>query len=163
MDLAPKPTLRRFRSADLERAHKLIHTTIDASYTGLYPPRAVRFFKDYHTLDRIRERQADGEVVVVERDGELIATGAIVDDRIMAVFVHPEHQRQGIGARVMDALEASALAARQATVRLDVSLPSRLFYESRGYGRMESHSIDVGEGQRLDYWTAQKDLREGGP
>ena len=23
--------------------------TIDASYTGVYPPRAVRFFKDYHT------------------------------------------------------------------------------------------------------------------
>jgi GNAT superfamily N-acetyltransferase len=154
--------LRAFRSADLEPVHRLIHATIDAGYTGVYRPRAVRFFKDYHTPERILERQAEGEVVVVERDDDVIATGAIVGDHIIAVFVHPRHQRQGVGALVMDALEDSARAAGRPSVSLDVSLPSRHFYESRGYGPMESCSIDVGGSQRLDYWTARKDLHASG-
>ncbi len=154
-------TVRAFRAADLEPVEALIHTTIDASYTGAYPPRAVRFFKDYHTPDRILERQATGEVVVAERDGDLVATGAIVGDRIVAVFVHPQLQRRGIGARVMDALEGAARAAGQLSIQLDVSLPSEGFYRRRGYRLLESRWIDVGDGERLDYWTAEKSLGVG--
>ncbi len=85
---------------------------------------------------------------------------AILAERVTAGEADPQYQRQGIGAQVMDTLEDAARAAGQRIVHLDVSLPSRRFYESRGYSRMESCSIDVGEGQRLDYWTAQKELRD---
>ena len=154
-------TVRAFRSADLDSVRQLIHDTIDASYAGVYPPRAVRFFRDYHTPDRILERQATGKIVVVERDADLVATGAIVEDHIIAVFVHPGFQGRGIGARVMDALEGDARAAGRASVRLDVSLPSRRFYERRGYRLLENCSIEVGGGERLDYWTAEKSLAAG--
>ena len=154
-------TVRAFRSVDLDSVQQLIHETIDASYTGVYSPRAVRFFKDYHTPERILERQATGKVVVVERDAHLVATGAIVDDHILAVFVRPGLQRRGLGAQVMDALESGARAAGRASVHLDVSLPSRRFYERRGYRLLESCSIEVGEGERLDYWAAEKDLGAG--
>ena len=153
--------VRAFRSADLDSVQQLIHDTIDASYTGVYPPRAVRFFKDYHTPDRILERQATGKVVVVERDADLVATGAIVDDHILAVFVYSGLQRRGIGARVMDALEGDAHATGRASVHVDVSLPSRRFYERRGYRLLESCSIEVGDGERLDYWRAEKNLGAG--
>jgi len=154
-------TLRPCRATDLESVHDLIHATIDASYTDVYPPRAVRFFQDYHTPQRILKRQAQGHTVVAELDSRLVATGAIVGNHIMAVFVDPHCQRHGVGAQVMDALEDMARAAGQPRVHLDVSLPSLGFYSSRGYSHMQSCSIDVGEGQRLDYWTAEKSL-EGG-
>ncbi len=153
--------MRAFRAADLEPVQELIHTTIDASYTSVYPPRAVRFFKDYHTPDRILERQATGEVVVAERDGDLVATGAIVADHVVAVFVHPRYQRRGIGGGVMDALEGAARAAGRPSVHLDVSLPSEGFYRSRGYRLLESCWIDVGDDERLVYWTAEKSLGVG--
>ncbi|MGB4441754.1 MAG: hypothetical protein WBJ62_05965 [Coriobacteriia bacterium] len=41
---------------------------------------------------------------------------------------------------------------------LSVSLPSRGFYERRGYRILEACSIDVDEGERLDYWAAEKQL-----
>jgi putative acetyltransferase len=151
-------TVRASRSADLDCVGQLIHDTIDASYTGVYPPRAVRFFKDHNAPDRILERQAAGKLVVVERDAGVVATGALVDDHIVAVFVHPDFQRRGIGAQLMDVLEADARASGRASVHLDVSLPSRPFYERRGYRLLESCSIDVGGGERLDYWTAEKNL-----
>lgn len=150
--------LRAFVPSDLKALRQLIHATIDASYGSAYPPRAVQFFKDYHTDQRIIERAVEGSVVVVECEGELLATGAILGDHIMAVFVRLDHQRRGLGAAVMDGLESAARAAGRRSVHLDVSLPSRSFYESRGYANMQSCSIDVGDGERLHYWTAEKSL-----
>ena len=41
--------IRDFRPADLLPLRRLIHATIDACYAGVYPPRAVQFFKGYHS------------------------------------------------------------------------------------------------------------------
>ncbi|MEI6727959.1 MAG: GNAT family N-acetyltransferase [Actinomycetes bacterium] len=148
--------LRRSDSADVAPIQRLIHATIDASYAGVYPPLAVRYFKAFHSVDRILERQAAGAVLVAEQDGRLVATGALAGADISGVFVHPELQKRGIGGQVMDRLEGDAALAGRDSVRLDVSLPSRGFYESRGYRLLESCSIDVGGGERLDYWKAEK-------
>jgi len=148
--------LRRSDSADVVPIQHLIHATIESSYAGVYPPRAVRHFKEFHSVGRIRERQAEGAVLVGEQDGQIVATGAIVGAEISGVFVRPEFQKRGIGGQVMDRLEGDAEHAGRDSVGLDVSLPSKGFYESRGYRLLESCSIDVGEGERLDYWTAEK-------
>jgi ribosomal protein S18 acetylase RimI-like enzyme len=153
--------LRRSDSVDVASIQRLIHATIEASYAGVYPPRAVRHFKEFHSAERIRERQAAGAILVAEQDGQVVATGAIVGADISGVFVHPEFQQRGIGGQVMDRLEGDAEIAGRGSVRLDVSLPSKGFYESRGYRLLESCSIDVGEGERLDYWTAEKWLGSG--
>jgi len=153
--------LRSFDEADLEPVQRLIHHTIDSCYSGVYPPRAVRFFKEFHSLDRILARQAEGEVLVVEQDGTVVATGAVVAGEISGVFVRPELQSRGIGGQLMDGLEGIARARGHAAAALSVSLPSRGFYESRGYEVLESRSIDVGEGERLDYWSAEKPLGDG--
>ena len=153
--------LRRSESADVASIQRLIHATIDSSYSGVYPPRAVRHFKEFHSVDRILERQAAGAVLVAEQDGQIVATGAIVGADISGVFVHAQFQQRGIGGQVMDRLEGDAQLAGRDSVRLDVSLPSKGFYESRGYRLLESCSIDVGGGERLDYWTAEKWLGTG--
>jgi hypothetical protein len=61
----------------------------------------------------------------------------------------------------MDDLESAASAAGHRSVHLDVSLPSRSFYERRGYANLHRRAIDVGDGERLDYWTAEKSLGAG--
>jgi GNAT superfamily N-acetyltransferase len=150
--------LRRSGSAEVSSIRRLIHATIDSSYVGVYPPRAVRYFKEFHSVDRIRERRAAGEVLVAEQDGRLVATGSIAGAEISGVFVIPPVQKHGVGGLIIDWLERDAELAGRGSVRLDVSLPSRGFYESRGYRLLESCSIDFGEGQRLDYWSAEKQL-----
>lgn len=155
-------SVRSFEAADLTPVHELIHHTIDVCYSGVYPPRAVSFFKEFHSLDKILGRHATGEVLVVEHDGSVVATGALVGGDITGVFVHPEFQGRGIGGQVMDRLEGIARARGRSSVELSVSLPSRGFYESRGYQVLESRSSDVGGGDRLDYWAAEKPLVESG-
>ena len=93
-------SIRRCRDPDLCKLMRLISETIGISYAGVYPPRAVQFFKDFHSEKKIADRSKAGTALVVEEDGELVATGSLVDDEILAVFVHPGLQRRGRGKRL---------------------------------------------------------------
>lgn len=148
--------LRAFRPDDAELVTRLIHRTIDACYARVYPPRAVAFFKEYHALDRVLDRHAAGRVIVVRRGDDIVATGSLVGPEISGVFVDPAFQGHGVGALVMDELESAAGEMGLPAVELSVSLPSRGFYQRRGYRILEALSIDVGEGEQLDYWAAEK-------
>jgi GNAT superfamily N-acetyltransferase len=150
--------LRDFDASDASDVHDLICATIDVCYPAHYPPRAVEFFKAFHSGDAITRRADAGLLLVVEDGGGIVATGALADGEIGGVFVLPDSQGSGVGAAVMDALERAALSSGLDSVELDVSLPSRGFYERRGYRVLETRSIDVGDGETLGYWRAVKRL-----
>lgn len=152
---------RQFRISDLRAVRDLIDHTIDVSYSPVYPPRAIQFFKDFHSVSSILERHREGEILVAENDGQVIGTGAIIGVDILGVFVHPEFQSQGYGKSLMQALEKRAITSGIGVVALSVSLPSRQFYEHLGYEISEGRTLDVGEGQQLDYWEAKKTLMPG--
>jgi GNAT superfamily N-acetyltransferase len=160
--MTEKYETRGFRGDDLVPLRALIHRTIDACYSGVYPPRAVEFFKAYHSEEKIRERSREGEILAVEREGDPVATGAVVGGEISGLFVRPDFQGCGIGAALMRELEEKAKAGGHDAAELSVSLPSRGFYGRLGYRITDARSIDVGEGQRLDYWQAEKHL-DGNP
>jgi hypothetical protein len=62
--LPPRARLRPFREADAPAVFALIHATIDASYAGVYPERAIAFFKRNHALDEILRRDVgDGQTL----------------------------------------------------------------------------------------------------
>jgi len=153
--------IRRFKVSDVRVVRELIHYTIDVSYFPVYPPRAIQFFKDFHSEAKIIERHQKGEILVAENNGKVIGTGSIVCADILGVFVDTGFQHQGHGQSLMRALEKKAIANGISEVVLSVSLPSRRFYESLEYEIIEDCTIDVGEGQRLDYWEAKKTLMIG--
>ena len=99
--------IRPFKRTDLNALHRMICKTIDASYSGVYPPRAVAFFKEHHSEKNIIERSAVGEILVLtsERDASILATGSLKGSEIIGVFVRPDHQRQGYEESVMTNLE----------------------------------------------------------
>lgn len=152
--------IREFQENDVESIARLIRRTIDVCYTNVYPPRAVEFFKRFHSRDGILERSKKGAILVAERDGNAIGTGAIVENEIYGVFVEPTMQGQGHGRAIMRELETRAIAKGHSDVALSVSLPSRKFYEGLGYEILQEAHVDVGEGQRLDFWKAKKSLRK---
>src|SRR5205807_5488029 len=46
-------SIRRFQESDLCQLMRLISETIGISYAEVYPPRAVQFFKDFHSEKKI--------------------------------------------------------------------------------------------------------------
>jgi len=136
----------------------MIHETIDACYSGVYPERAVEFFKTFHSEERILERSQKGEILILERDNTIVATGAIVGNEVLGVFVRPLEQGSGYGKAIMNALESRAKTKELTQITLAVSLTSKKFYEALGYEIVRDSSVDVGEGQHLNYWEARKSI-----
>ena len=158
LDHPAQPQIGPFASGDLSVVERLILTTIDASYGSVYPNRAVDYFKRLHSKREILARVDGGVVLVVESGGEIVGTGSLVGGEIGGVLVRSDLQGAGIGTLIMDELEAQASAEGLQSVSLCVSLPSRGFYERRGYSMSELLSGDMGEGQALDYWRARKSV-----
>jgi ribosomal protein S18 acetylase RimI-like enzyme len=161
MAVAKNVSVRDCRESELDLIARFIHSAIDGSYTGVYPPRAIEFFKEFHSRDGIQNRSREGTILVAERDGQMVGTGALVDNEICGVFVDRSMRGQGLGSALMRELEARARAKGIREVVLSVSLPSKGFYEALRYEILQEAHLDVGEGQRLDYWKARKVLSQG--
>jgi len=150
--------VRIFREADLMPLKSMIHRTIAVCYPGYYGAEAVRFFMNYHDEQAIRQDARAGCTVVLDRAGRAIGTGTLVGDEIKRVFVDPMAQRQGVGRRIMQYLEARARSSGVATVRLDASLPSMAFYENLGYAIVEKTFLPLENGERLEFFKMQRRL-----
>ncbi|MGA2060890.1 MAG: GNAT family N-acetyltransferase [Thermoguttaceae bacterium] len=161
MNCSPDINIRQFKKSDLNAVRELILSTINTCYAGFYPPRAIEYFKQYHCDANILERAEKGYTIIVESNGRVVATGTIVENHVCAVFIIRSVQRQGLGRKIMEHLEDRAISEGFKEINLDVSLPSRQFYERLGYRLSEDTHIDVGEGQSLDYWKAHKPLPAG--
>jgi GNAT superfamily N-acetyltransferase len=152
------PQILRTRSLPTDAIDKRDHSDQLCGSLPAEGPRAVQFFKDFHSEEKIADRSKNGTTLVVEEDGELVATGSLVHGEILAVFVHPRLQKGGRGKVLLKALENEARASGVTEIGLSISLSSKRFYESLGYKVVEEISRDVGEGQRLDFWKAVKQL-----
>jgi putative acetyltransferase len=69
--------------------------------------------------------------LVAERDGEVVgfAEFAAARGEVVAVYVHPQHARQGVGTRLFRAIEEHAIAAGLQELVLNSSLTAVPFYE----------------------------------
>lgn len=148
--------IRKFNKTDLFDVKVLVDKTIDKCYSDVYCAEAVKFFKDWHSEEKILQNAEDGYTIVLEINSRIAGTGTIVADDISRVFVDPEFQKHGFGKLIMQKLEGQALATGNKLVNLDASLPSKNFYDSLGYITLEKTFIELENKKRLDYYKMQK-------
>lgn len=137
---------------------ELIYNTIDICYLADYPKEAIQYFKQYHCDKNILKGAAEGQTIILKKNNCIIATGTIIDDHILRVFVDPKLQRQGFGKLIMNKLEEKAVSSGIKSVKLDASLPSKKFYDSLGYTTLEKTYVKVDNGKKLRYFKMSKDL-----
>ncbi|WP_192355776.1 GNAT family N-acetyltransferase [Mesorhizobium mediterraneum] len=105
MTESPKINIRPSEIDDLPALSRLIFRTIETSYSGVYPPRAIAFLKQFHSEEKVLQRIETGVTLVAEQDSQLIATASLDGQEITAVFVDPDRQRFGFGQLLMQDLE----------------------------------------------------------
>ena len=144
-------TIRACRAGEEPEIASIINDGAQA-YKGIIP--ADRWHEPYMPLDDLVEEIGRGVVFWgYEADGELVGVMGIQDrgdvDLIRHAYVRTAHRRQGIGAKLLDHLEATTTkpiligtwTAAQWAIR---------FYEKNGYRLLSRPEIE-----RLlrKYWT----------
>ena len=155
----------RFRQAETTDAQTLWwtkHAAIDGIDTVDYTTRELRAWKpDGEAVsDFQRAIESDTfDAIIAEMDGETAGYAVlnIADERIDAVFVHPEYTRQGIATSLVRQLENRARMRNISGLTIVSSLNAVPFYESVGYDQ-DRRKIRTINGVDLEFVVMKKEL-----
>ena len=105
-----------------------------------------------------REKIEDiGEVVYVAEIGEnIVGFSAYSGYWIGAVYVHPQHVRQGIGTKLVKGLEREALSRNIKTLAVSASITGKPFYQACGYEAFGRSHLSSRSGIYIPYIRMQK-------
>ena len=158
MSVKQEIRIRKFERPDLEEVKALIERTIDTCYDGYYCREVMDYFDMFHWPGNILKVAREGFVAVALIEGKIVATGSIIKDKILRVFVDPSYQKRGLGRMIMDALEKQAAAGGLKSVQLRSLANAKKFYESLGYQTIEKGRVEVDNGSALEYYQMVKEL-----
>lgn len=150
------PVIRKAFPGEAEDLFKVQRASALAAFGHIFPPD--RFpFPDEAERKRWREyvRSDASEVLVAEREGQILGMVVVTRDVMERLFVHPQYWRQGVGSRLHDAAIGRLIDQGLDSCRLFVleeNHAARRFYERKGWKRdgrrMESmfppHPVGLG-------------------
>ncbi|MFD1586565.1 GNAT family N-acetyltransferase [Halorientalis brevis] len=155
----------RFRRATPADAGEILATkraAIEELEHWQYSPEQIRAWAPKDSYLDTFEQAIDTDrfvVHVAEDDGTIVGYGAlnVPDERIDAVYVHPDHHGRGIATVLVKQLELSA--EFQGIVELDVMAAKNAvaFYRSVGYWRLDDEVTTI-EDVDLELVRMRKDL-----
>ena len=85
------------------------------------------------TLSGMERKLREFEIWIAELDGVMAGWGAIRGDVLEELYTAPEYAGQGVGAALLDRLEALMRGRGVAAVRAEASSNAKAFYLRRGY------------------------------
>ncbi|PSQ24692.1 N-acetyltransferase [Halobacteriales archaeon QS_9_67_17] len=103
-------------------------------------------------LERVLAEREDVLFVIAEREERVVgfasARQTFADEvEIHTLFVHPDHQREGVGTALFESVVASARDADADRLRAGVlsgNHEARGFFEAHGFERVETVHTEVG-------------------
>lgn len=128
--------IRPYRPTDIDQILALYRETIRAVNSRDYTPEQIASWAP-DDLDPVRwnSRFSNSATLVAEGDGEVILGFANIENgrHIDCVYVHKDHQGEGIASGLLAALEAEARREGARKLYTDASITALPFFERRGY------------------------------
>lgn len=102
------------------------------------------------------------QVLVAERDGEIVGVLRGRKDKLQSLFVRGDCQRQGIGRQLVERFEQACRAQGSETIYLMATLYAVPFYQALGYKKSTGvRTMRSFTGEGLPYQPMKKELRRG--
>jgi putative acetyltransferase len=127
--------IRTFEPRDAETVSALIGRTMRESNSHDYRLERLEPLIAYFSPEKLRQLAQERVCLVAEASGQLIGTAALDGTELATFFVLPEYQGQGIGARLLAAIEEHARALGIAMLTVDASVTGAAIYDRMGYRR----------------------------
>lgn len=126
------------KESEIETVCKLIENgCLHSNFAEFYPPQPQWFSVSY---DEIKYKAEYGHFYLAKEDDEIVGCGCIApyydsltESWITSICVAPEHQRKGIGRRIIEFLEQDEYAKRANRIEIHSAISAIPFYRKLGY------------------------------
>lgn len=136
--------IRPFEVEDASRVSTLIRNTLLRTNIQDYPLSILRSLADYYSPEKVRRLAKERHCLVAEDQGKIIGTGAIKEDELLSVFVSPDHQKLGVGEKIVKSLEEIGSSSAFTQLKLGSSTTAVGFYQKLGYKIVETSESEHG-------------------
>ena len=126
--------IRVAEGGDAEALMALRHGALSASAPSVYSEQEVAELLDGIDVDELRDMIEDQQLFVAETDGLIVGCAGWRGTYLRHVYIAPDLQRQGTGARLVARAESDFRArTSEAVIRVASVIYARGFYEKLGY------------------------------
>lgn len=133
--------IRKYFRKDLEQIVKLFYDTVHSVNAADYTPRQLDAWANGKpNLKEWADSLARHHSLVAEKGGTVVGFADMDESGYLdRLYVHKSFLRQGIAARLCDALESAAHAKKIVT---HASVTAKPFFEARGYTTIRRQQVE---------------------
>ncbi|POR51879.1 GNAT family N-acetyltransferase [Bosea psychrotolerans] len=125
--------IRRATSADAQIISDLIIRTLRETNARYYSPDILETVIANFSSDKVALRMGDRSVLIAMTERDIAGTASLHGNWVRSVFVRPDRQGQGIGARLMESVLAIAAEQGLGQVTVPSSVNAEGFYAKLGF------------------------------
>ncbi|CAN5366536.1 hypothetical protein BH10BAC4_BH10BAC4_10350 [soil metagenome] len=155
-----KIIVRSYEAHDTVALLELFYDTVHGINSKDYPPEHIDAWAPANPDFRKKQsRFKTGKTVVAQLDGKIVGFGNLENDHssVGMLYVHKDHQRQGIATVLLAALEKKLRKRDVKTATLEASITAKPFFEKRGYLVVRENKKMLNGVEFLNY-IMEKDL-----
>jgi putative acetyltransferase len=143
--------VRRAREDDLAAVMAVHRASIVELCSAVYSPAQIAQWAGGISAERYAKLFEERRMFVCERADAILGFGIldVIGGRVFAVYVSPLAVREGVGRRLLEAMEDEARAAGVEWLELHATLNAVPFYERAGYASNGETVVRLSSGVEL--------------
>lgn len=136
--------LRPYREGDTPALITLFRETIHSVNRRDYSPAQLAAWAPAEIDEAAwAARQAENHTLLAGIDGAAVGFAELTaEGHLHMLFVHKDHQGEGIARALLAAMEARAHAAGQSEITTDASLTAQPFFQRQGFRRLAEQEVE---------------------
>lgn len=136
--------IRPARASDAPAISRVIISALRVSNARDYAPEVIERVEQSFSVERVAHLIDTRQVLVAERNRQLLGTASLDGEVVRTVFIDPPMQGQGIGRLLMLAITRIAREQGIAELLVPSSLTARGFYQRLGF-ELQREVVDGAE------------------
>ena len=151
--------LERYQPGEAAALAELFYRTVHAVCTGDYTPAQLDAWAD-GKIDVAAWNKSflRHDTLVARMNGEIVGFADLDGGYLDRLYVHKDHQRQGVATALVQALEGMAVSRGERCMTTHGSITARPFFEKQGYRVIREQQVER-KGLLLTNFVMEKALK----
>ncbi len=125
--------IREFEPKDAVAVSNVIRETMRVTNSEDYSMEILAPLVEYYSPEKVLILAKERICLIAEIGKKIVGTAALENSELYTFFVHPDFQRNGVGTRLIKAIETIAAKNEIKTIKCGSSLSAISFYKKMGY------------------------------